>query len=68
MKTKDTSAELQTSATPAKSADQQRYDAGMGGSYSLDPATGQATLQHATKPAIVSNKHPDAPRNQAAPK
>lgn len=55
--------ELQTPATP----DQARYEARMGGSYSLDPATGQATLLHATQDARVSRKHPDAPRNRPAP-
>jgi hypothetical protein len=60
------STKLHTPATPDKSADQLRHEAGHGGSYSCDPATGEITLLHATQGGAISRKHPDAPRNLPA--
>jgi hypothetical protein len=46
---------LHTSASEASPADQRA--AGMGGSYSIDPA-GAVTLAHRTEPANASRKAP----------
>lgn len=44
--------------TDTQQTAQEQFDAGHGGSYSLDPATGERTLLARTEPATVSRKKP----------
>ena len=61
-----TSTDLQTPATELTAAEQ--LAAGHGGSYRLDPKTGDVTLAERTQyDGPLSRKHPDAPRGQPAP-
>lgn len=50
-------AQLHTSASQEQTAAQQR-DAGLGGSYTVDPASGAVALAHRTEGGGVSRKSP----------
>jgi hypothetical protein len=57
MAKKPAESQLQTPASEADTAQKQR-DAGMGGSYTLDPRSGAVELSHRTDQAAVSRKAP----------